>query len=310
MNKCVGCGINTEKETKLCERCFRIRNYNDYKLLDIDNQKFIDILKSINQTKDLVVFVIDIFNFNNLNEIRKYLKNDILVVLNKKDILPKKISDEKLIEYFKKFNLNYKDIVIISSIKNYNFDSLYEKINKHKTSKNVYIVGFTNAGKSTMINKIIYNYSNNNDLITTSILPSTTLNSIEININDNLTLIDTPGILYNKSFYDILDGKELKKITPKKEIKPISYQIKKEQTIIIDKYLKIEVSNINLVIFMSNNLNVKRTYQKINNVKKEIYVDNNDLVISGLGFIKFIGSGKIKIDINKEIDIYTRDSLI
>lgn len=161
-----------------------------------------------------------------------------------------------------------------------------------------------------MINKIIYNYSNNNDLITTSILPSTTLNSIEININDNLTLIDTPGILYNKSFYDILDGKELKKITPKKEIKPISYQIKKEQTIIIDKYLKIEVSNINLVIFMSNNLNIKRTYQKINNVKKEIYVDNNDLVISGLGFIKFIGSGKIKIDINKEIDIYTRDSLI
>lgn len=310
MNKCVGCGINTEKETKLCERCFRIRNYNDYKLLDIDNQKFIDILKSINQTKDLVVFVIDIFNFNNLNEIRKYLKNDILVVLNKKDILPKKISDEKLIEYFKKFNLNYKDIVIISSIKNYNFDSLYEKINKHKTSKNVYIVGFTNAGKSTMINKIIYNYSNNNDLITTSILPSTTLNSIEININDNLTLIDTPGILYNKSFYDILDGKELKKITPKKEIKPISYQIKKEQTIIIDKYLKIEVSNINLVIFMSNNLNIKRTYQKINNVKKEIYVDNNDLVISGLGFIKFIGSGKIKIDIDKEIDIYTRDSLI
>ena len=59
--------------------------------------------------------------------------------------------------------LNIKEKIVISSNKNYNFDALYELINKYKKSENVYVVGYTNAGKSTMINKIIYNYSDNTD---------------------------------------------------------------------------------------------------------------------------------------------------
>ena len=36
-------------------------------------------------------------------------------------------------------------------------DLVFEKINELKTSENVYVVGYTNSGKSTLINKIIYN---------------------------------------------------------------------------------------------------------------------------------------------------------
>ena len=325
MSKCIGCGIElqnndktklgytTNMEKSLCERCFRIENYGEYKKVTKDNNEYINILKEINKTKDLVVLVLDIFNLTeNINVIKENISNDILLVITKRDILPKSVHDEKLIEYIKNYNLKIKDQVVISSYKNYNFDELYEKINNYKKSKNVYVIGFTNAGKSTMINKLIYNYSDNDTKITTSIMPSTTLNPIEINLNENLTIIDTPGLLCEKSFYDILEGKELKKKIPKKEIKPISYQIKDKQYIVIDKYAIIEAENINMVLFMSNSLNIKRLYKKPETKLKErnIKIDNNDLVINGLGFIKCIGKTNIKIYTYDEISVTTRKNLI
>lgn len=325
MNRCIGCGVELQTEEKdklgytrnieknLCERCFRIRNYGEYKTVTKQNSEFISILKNINETKDLVVLVLDIFNLNkNLDIIKENIKNDILLVLTKRDILPKSTHDEKLLEYVDKYNLNIIDKIVISSNKNYNFDRLYETINQYKKSKNVYVVGYTNAGKSTMINKIIYNYSDNTDEITTSILPSTTLNEIEIKINDELNIIDTPGVLINNNFYNILSGKELKRIIPKKEIKPISYQAKEKQYILIDKYGIIEVENMNIVLFMSNSLNIKRLHKlpTTNLEKKEVDINNCDLVINGLGFIKCIGKGKINVYTYKDIDVYARNYLI
>lgn len=325
MNKCIGCGIELQTEDKnklgykadiekkLCERCFRIRNYGEYKTVTKSNDEFINILKNINNTKDLVVLVIDIFNLNkDLDVIKQNIKNDILLVLTKRDILPKSTHDEKLLEYIDDYKLNIKDKIVISSNKNYNFDALYELINKYKTSKNVYVIGYTNAGKSTMINKLIYNYSDNTDEITTSILPSTTLNEINIKINDDLNIIDTPGVLIEKNYYNILNGKELKKIIPKKEIKPLSYQAKEKQYILIDKYAYLETENMNIVLFMSNTLNIKRIYKNPNVEleKHHIQVDNCDVVINGLGFIKCIGKGYIDVYTYKNIDVYTRKYLI
>lgn len=325
MSKCTGCGIELQNndrtklgyienlEKSLCERCFRIENYGEYKKVTKSNNEYVNILKEINKTNDLVVLVLDIFNLTeNINVIKENINNDILLVITKRDILPKSVHDEKLIEYIKKYNLKIKDQVVISSYKNYNFDDLYEKINKYKKSKNVYVIGFTNAGKSTMINKLIYNYSDNNANLTTSIMPSTTLDKIEIKLNEDLTIIDTPGLLCEKSFYDILEGKNLKRIIPKKEIKPISYQIKEKQYIVIDKYAIIEAENINIVLFMSNSLNIKRLYKKPETKLKErnIKIDNNDLVISGLGFVKCIGKTNIKIYTYDEISVTTRENLI
>ena len=329
MSKCIGCGVtlqNINKETlgfsinldnSLCERCFRIRNYNDYKFVIKDNNDYINILKDINNTNDLVVLVIDLFNISkNIMDISKYIENDILLVLTKRDILPKSCYDEKFKEYFKNYNLNIIDSVVISSNKNYNLDMLYNKINEYKKSNNVYVVGFTNSGKSTLINKIIYNYSSNNTVITTSNLPSTTIDSISVKVNDNLTLIDTPGLLDNGDIINFIDGKTLKKIIPNKEIKPITYQIKDKQSIIIEDLVRVDLKDINsMTIYMSNNLNIKRMFKDTDELKKlkkhEFDIEeDNDVVIQGLGFIKFTHKSRIVLYINDGICVYVRKNLI
>lgn len=325
MNKCIGCGavlqnsdVSKEGYIKnngnLCERCFRIKHYNEYKQVSKTNEDFIPILKDINNTKDLVVLVLDLFNLpENLDIITNNINNEILLVLTKRDILPKSIYDENIFKYIDNYKLNYVDKIIISSIKNYNFDLLLEKINKYKKSKNVYVIGFTNAGKSTMINHLIKNYSNLDLEITTSILTSTTLNTIEVPLLDDLTLLDTPGILESGNIIDYLDNSLIKKIIPKKEIKPITYQIKNKQTILIDNICNLEVSNTNLTIYMSNILNIKRVYKEIKKEnKRKIVIDkkNTDVVILGLGFIRIMEPCTIYLDIDEKIKVFTRKSLI
>lgn len=327
MKKCNGCGAllqdtNYSKEgyirnidNDLCERCFRIKNYGDYKVIEKNNVDFINILKNINNTNDLVVLVIDIFGMNkDITEITKYLTNDILLVFTKRDILPFSLSDEKLLDYADKLDIKYVDKLIVSSNKNYEFDNLIKKIRTYQKTKNVYIVGYTNAGKSTMINKLIYNYSDLKSDVTTSILPSTTLDTIKIELDDSLVLIDTPGILDDGSMINFVDAKTIKKMLPVKEIKPITYQVKGKQYIHIDSLVEIEVEDNNLTLFFSNQLKIDRFYKEKRNLKlKENIIrvkENQDVVISGLGFIKVTKNGCLKIYTIAGVDVYTRDSLI
>lgn len=323
MNKCFGCGaiLNNQKDKEgytsnlngnLCERCFRIRNYNDYKVVMKDNSEFISILSSID-SKDLVILVVDLLNINNqIDEISKYLDNNILLVLTKYDLMPS-TNEEKFISFFNKYCLNIVDTVIISSNKNYHFDLLLDKIKKYKTSNKVYVVGFTNAGKSTMINKLLYNYSQEINYITTSNLPSTTLNTIEIKLGD-LIIVDTPGLI-DGSIVNNIDGQLIKKIIPKSKIKPITYQIKGRQILIIDELVRLECENTNITIYMSNSLKIERYYKNINKLsdyqKYTLSVKKGqDIVILGLGFIHVSTNCLINVYVVQNTSVFVRDALI
>ena len=79
--------------------------------------------------------------------------------------------------------------------------------------------------------ELIQNYSDSEQELTMSPLPSTTLNTVKIEINEHLTIIDTPGLVDNGSILSHCDQKLVKKISPKKEIKPVSFQIYSNQSI-------------------------------------------------------------------------------
>ena len=190
----------------------------------------------------------------------------------------------------------------------------------YKDDDNVYVVGHTNAGKSSLINKLISNYSDNTQELTMSPLPSTTLNLVKIDINDHLTLIDTPGLVDNGSILNRVDASMVKKISPKKEIKPRTYQLRKNQSIIIEDLIRIdyvEGEKNSFTLFVSNDLKVKRLLNLFNNdelkdknkLTYEVKYDE-DLVINGLGFVKIVNKGVIDVYIDKDIDTFMRKSLI
>lgn len=323
IKKCVGCGINLQTKNKdiegyvddinkeICERCFKLKHYGEYKEVTLDNKDYQNILDNI-PSDSLVVYLTSVLNLN-LEYIEKF--NNVIIVLTKKDLLPKSVKDYKLINYISKMTSNYKDIEVISSIKNYNLDNLMNKIKQYKNNQEVYFIGMTNSGKSTLINKIIKNYSDNKLEVTTSIYPSTTLNKIELNIND-LKIVDTPGLLSKGSILNDLSQKEIKKITPKKEIKPRSYQLKGNNSLIIDNKIRVDfLGDNNITIYIANNINIVKTRLSNNTLKetrvKELSLkENKDIVIEDLCFIKLTKESKVNIYTNYNVNIYERDNLI
>ena len=330
---CQGCGIllqdqnvlqegyTTSLDNDLCQRCFRMRNYGEYQVVVKSNEEYLKILETVSQTNDLVVYVTDLLNLEkNIEEIRNMMSNKMILVLNKIDVLPKSVKETKLIQYLESKDIHFEDVIVISVNKNYNIDILLKKIKYHQTSKNVYVVGHTNAGKSSLINQLIHNYSDNNQELTMSPLPSTTLNMVHIDINDHLTLIDTPGLVDVGSILNHVDEKMVKKISPKKEIKPRTYQLRKNQSIVIEDLIRIdyvEGEKNSFTLFISNDLRVKRFLNIIhhddlkdkNKITYPVKYDE-DLVISGLGFIKIVNKGVIDLYIDKDVDSFMRKSLI
>ena len=335
--KCLGCGsiLQSENKEKLgyikqekletasyCERCFKLINYGEFKIVETNGEEYIDIYKNINKTDDLVLFLVDIFNINkSIDMINKYIDNKIILVITKYDILPKSVKESKIKEKIKEYNFNNNiiDIIIVSSKTNYNIDNLKKLILENKTSNNIYVCGNTNSGKSTLINKFIKNYSNNNLVITTSILPSTTININEIKIDDNITLIDTPGFIEKDNISKFIDAKTLKKVMPNKEIRPKTYQINEGTTLLIDNMLRIEYvkgERNSFTFYLSNDIIINRINTITNNRGKDLKLtkvkvnSGEDVIVNGLCFIKIKKDAQINIYTIDGVGLYKRKSLI
>lgn len=335
IKKCIGCGalfqindpnkegfIDKENLDKavICKRCFRIKNYGDYQIINKDKKNYEEIFDAIKKEKDLVLFLCDILTLDDSLMKLNDFKGPVILVITKKDLLPKSVKEYKLLEYIKNnYNVNVKDIIFVCSTKNYNLDILFEKIYKYKKSNNVYLVGNTNAGKSTLINALIKSYSSDNALVTTSILPATTLDIIKIKINKDLTIIDTPGLVSNNNFLTDESISNVKKISPKVEIKPRTYQMKPNQSVIIDSYARLDyVSNDknSFTLYLSNDIKVDRinlnTNDKLRNLKKYEFDlnDKQDIVINGLCFCKVTKPAKVIVYVKENALVFVRNNLI
>ena len=299
IKKCSGCGLPLQytdesklgyapkKDAKICQRCFKLKNYNKqvYTELKYSNEEIIDL---INKNADNVYFVTDFLNLseNVINVFRKINKNKTLVI-NKSDFIPNSIKKEKYLNWVKDiYNIN-DDLILISATKKRGLNELNNKI---INSKNCYICGFTNSGKSTVINSLseIHNKKSN---IISSLMPNTTLDVIKVKLDDNVYIYDTPGFVTSEIFNADL--------YPSKFIKPITIQTKPDDIISINDTLYIKTDNVanSFTFYMSDRMNIKKVYNKsIKFVKKITIEENNDLFISNYGFINIKNKCEIMIN--------------
>ena len=314
-------GYTTDLTNDFCRRCFRLKNYGEYQVVTKSNEEYMEIIRSISSKHALVLLVVDLISMpSNIHNIIDYLGNNrVILVLNKKDMLPLSTTDKKILDYM---NEEYEDLfidkIVISAHKNYNLDDLYKMIEKYRNDEDVYVVGNTNAGKSTLINKLIENYSIDSGDITISPLPSTTLDEIKIPFKE-FNLIDTPGLIDRHSIINYIPEEKIKKLSSHKEIKPRTYQIKKGGALILENFLRIdyiEGDKNSFTVFVSNDIDIKRINGKRHKdltdlSRKEMTIKyHEDIVINGLGFIKTVMEGKVYIYVDKDVEIYTRKNMI
>lgn len=122
--QCIGCGavIQTEHPNELgytpkaalekglasgevyCQRCFRLRHYNEIQDVSLTDDDFLRLLNELGQKDALIVNVVDIFDFNGslIPGLHRFVGNNpVLLVGNKVDILPKSLKKPKMIQWMK-----------------------------------------------------------------------------------------------------------------------------------------------------------------------------------------------------------------
>lgn len=331
MNKvCIGCGskfqtLDKNKEgyinpkvyekATLCERCFKIKYYGEAYVTDNPKDKT-SLIKMINDSKKSVVYLVDTLTISKETlSVIDSLSNKVYLVLTKRDLLPKSVKNSKLKEYISNLTL-IKDVFVISALKNNGVTELYNELIKNN-EKSVYVIGYTSSGKSTFINKLLM-LNGKSGNITTSSLPNTTLECINIKLNDKLTLIDTPGFVSENSSYNYIDVDIYKKLLPKSVIKPKVYTIKKDFMIILGDILRIENNSnedVNLVFYFKNEIKLNKMRSIRNELLKDkdkldVKVSDKDIVLEGLGYIKVVGYANLTMyTLNKKM-ISVRNKMI
>lgn len=323
-NRCIGCGILLQdkdsqmdgyvsnSDHRLCCRCFRIKNYGENHSVATTNDDYFRILSSIG-SDDLVVYVSSLLTLN-VDYVKKF--KNVLLVLTKRDILPKSVKDVKIMQYVSR-EYGIKDVILVSAFKKFHLDELYNKLLQLGKNRKIYFVGSTNSGKSTLINMLIKSYNGCEGEITTSNFPSTTLGKIDVSVGD-LHIIDTPGIVSEDSLLSKMDTKMIKKINSKKEIKPITFQVSGKGSILLDELCRIdyETDRSSMTFYLSNLMQVDRISLTHNDrmldYKSSTYTvgDNQDLVIENVGFIKITNGMNIRIYYKDSINIRIRNNLI
>lgn len=299
MTKCVGCGITLQDKNskmvgytpdiknKLCERCFKLKNYNvlTNEGVSIDNTKLID---SINKLKSHVLFLVDFINLDSeVINIYKKIHNKKTLIITKADIIPKNIKYHKLINNIKDVYDIKEDIILTSSKTRLNIKTI---TNLCLDEKNICLSGFTNAGKSSLINALV------GSDITVSKKSNTTQDFIKLSVM-GITIYDAPGFMSNINRENI----------PKSSIRPITYQFPSKHYLLINDIKLNILEDTNFTIYAGNDIKIQRR-KETEDVNCNIIVSkNSDVLIKGLGFINFKKTCMIALSTN---DYEIRPSIV
>lgn len=361
--RCYGCGAIIQSEdvhrigyvpkkavskAVLCQRCFRMKNYHELQQSPLTADDFLKTLQKIATEDCLVVYMLDLFDFNGsqINGIQRHIGNkDLLLVVNKRDILPRSVKDGKIINWIlrqlKEIQLKPLDILLTSTKEQSGLDEVFGAIEHYRKKRNVYVVGTTNVGKSTMINALIHAFHSADEkplLITTSEFPGTTLDLIEIPLGDGTFIYDTPGIVNPSQMTHYIQEKDLKLVLPTAEIRPRVYQLNAKQTLFIGALARFDFvsgTKMSVICYFSNRLDIHRTklenaaglfdrHQtlKVENTQAQNMTDFKyydfsfkeervDVVIDGLGWFSFQANHqKIRIYVPDGVGVRIREHLI
>lgn len=288
MTKCVGCGIKLQEKDKnelgytpnlnneLCERCFKLKNYNilTNKGINIDNDKLIN---KINELNTCVLFLVDFINLDSeVIDAYKKIKSKKTLIITKADIIPKNIKYQKLIQNIKNIYDIKEDLILTSSKKKLNIKTITKICLEEK---NICLAGFTNAGKSSLINALV------GSDITVSKKSNTTQDFIKLNV-DGINIYDAPGFMSNINRENI----------PRSIIRPITYQFPSKHYLLIQDIKLNILENSNFTIYVGNEANIIRRKENENVECKIIVPKNSDVIIKGFCFINFKNTCMISLN--------------
>jgi hypothetical protein len=368
---CTGCGVVIQttdpqqpgyvperalgRQELICQRCFRIRHYNDVLEVSLEAEDYRKILDAISARSAVVVMVVDLFDLEGswISGINRLIGfNPLHLAANKMDLFPPETNWRRMEQWLYRQacdqGIQLHGISFVSAEKDRGIQELIGQIDRLRDGKaeDVYIVGMTNVGKSTLINRLLGRLSagemdkpGERMKVTTSPFPGTTLDTINIPLGDGGCLIDTPGLIHPRRLTHYLLPEDLRQVVPQSRLRPKIYQLEAGQTLFFGGLARLDFlkgSRQSFVCYASNTLRIHRTkleradalyrehlggllsppagsgidrYPSL--YRRHFHVKKGqDVAISGLGWIAVKGErAEIEVWAPKEIDVVIRESM-
>jgi hypothetical protein len=333
------------KGVLFCSKCFHSEKYNlAPKEASLDHE-FFTMIADAQATDALIVYVINLFSFEAgfIRALNHWLSGlDILVLANKRDILPDDVNDDQLKEYvahrLRVEKLKVLDVKLVSASANYNIREVIDIIKDLRKRRDVYIIGQKHSGKTTLMEAFLKEYKNlSRTNIITQNYPGTKLKVMQIPIDQSTYFYDTPGLGNDNSILEKVEKPVLKAIVPVKKVEKRQFTIAKTQSLFIGGLARIElVEGEKTVVgcYFSDDVDIKKIVmpdankQFLRNLEKnllhptsknlqslkdfDIYdivvdeEDSRDIGINGLGWFSFIGANQtFRLYVPKGVSFYT-----
>ena len=372
LQRCYHCGalLQTEDPTKegyispdiiekypegllLCNNCYKTERFSNNPSEATFDEDYTTILKEIHSKKALVVYVVDLFSFEGsfINKIIELLDGvDVLVVANKRDLLPPDVNDEELKEYvahrLRVAKFKVIDTVITSTNNDgYNLEKMFELITKYSDGRDVYFVGASTSGKSALISEFLKQYLNNTSkMIVTYTFDNTHLRGMRIPITNKTYIYETPGTSIDNSLLSKVERSVFNTIVPKKAVVAKKVNLTKDTCLLFGSVACIELlskEKTQAYVYVSDKVEVKvhksivgdnskyianifqkgslkPSSEKLKSIKDfDVYEfqitedGERDIGILGLGWINFKGNKQsFRVYVPKGVYVYTTRSKI
>ncbi|KAJ9088046.1 hypothetical protein DSO57_1026972 [Entomophthora muscae] len=245
----------------VCQRCYNLQHHEKMSTDWKENSKIdISFLRFLQeQPRSVIIYVVDAFDLSGSlikgiqeNLIGTNKNRRMVLVLNKKDLLPKGITPSFLNRYIREklYEVGLLDSVLkhflVSAKTREGLSQLVEFLQElGQGESDFYFVGCTNVGKSELINTLVNmatergHHDRAKLKITTSVVPGTTMDLVKIPLQKlsklfqqntnifeqpNFSVFDTPGIFNPLQLTHHLTHEELKMALPSKPFKPKTYR--------------------------------------------------------------------------------------
>ena len=193
--------LSVPSQLPICQRCFHLKHYNRALSVAVPDDDYLKHLSHLKEKRALILLMVDVLDFPGslFPDLHHLLlpTSPVIIVANKKDLLPEgtanliKRFERHLLQEVKETSLKgcfVKEVRFVSAKTGEGVDGLSNEIIQFWGNRgDVYLLGCTNVGKSTLFNRLLRTLcgcqpgvlnasgSTSSPLPTISLLPGTTL---------------------------------------------------------------------------------------------------------------------------------------
>ena len=234
-----------------CNKRYDESRYNFVPRTPKVSPEFLSMIQDADASDALIVYIVDLFSFENsfIPEVTSMMEGlNVLVVANKRDLLPKNIPDEDLREYVAHrcrnahLRVTRDDVVLASLTSMGDLSEILGAIETRRKRHDVYILGAVGSGKTQLISSFLHTWSNQSRrAITTANYPGTNLRVMQIPLDTSSFAYETPGTSVDNTIETKLDYKGIKAVTPTVAVKARTLNLEAGDAIYIGGAVRIEL---------------------------------------------------------------------